>query len=807
MIRSYVKFAFRNLYKNKTYSIISICGLAVGLAAFVLLSLYVRHENNWDTFNENYERIYRVEQMVTKSTGETAEGTVPAPVGPALNDQFPEVIDSVRLFRTWIVSLSASKEKTFLEKYRTGYYADNSLFRIFTFDFVNGTAQNALAEPYSMVITEDTAEKYFPGQNPLGKTLNFDGRFDCKVTGVVKNPPPNSHFKYRFFLSMETLKAREPDWNFSENWNDGLFFNYILLKDQKSAAPLARKIDDFLEKHRDRNRGTYLGESRLYLKPLKDLHFSQTEFEVDDNTDRIVSFLFGAIAAFILLVACINFMNLSTAYSVTRAKEIGVRKVVGGGRLSLMGQFLGESVLVSLLSLMMAVMLVEIFLPIFNGIVRRELEFHFLTQWPFSGLMLLLAPAVGVLSGIYPAMVLSSFEPAKVFKGVAKFGDKKALFSKVLIVFQFAISFILICSTALTFRQLDYIKNKDLGIDTRSVLAHEFSHPPGDVQGKYDALKNELLKSPYVSKASVSRRPLLVGYDHRSITWEGAPPGETMKAIFNVIDYDFTGIYGIEIKEGRGFSKDFPSDKDNACLINETAVNDFGWKSAADAVGKKVYYEGKQPFTVIGVVRDFHMYTLFRPIQSLVMFSEGGKIRGGTALTLKLDGENPEEGKAVVARKFEEFFPGELIDLVFIEENFDGAYRDVLAGVGKTFGFFSFLTIFIAAIGLFSLVSFSTNRRTKEIGVRKALGASIARIFLMLVKQYLVLLGIAVAIAWPATYFFFEKVLHVMTYSGAIQLWPFLLAAFISLLIVFITVSFKAVQAARANPVKALRYE
>lgn len=804
MFRNYLKFAFRNLYKNRTYSIISLCGLAVGMAAFIMMALYVQYEYNWDTFNQYHEKIVRLEQKQNRKHTDKEVATTPYPLAPLLKANFPEIIDTVRFYRIWSVTLSSSKEKTFLERGMTGYYVDNSLFNIFTIEFIKGSPKTALMQPYSIVITEETAEKYFPGQDPLGKILRFDKIYDGKVTGVVKNPPPHSHFKYRILVSMPTLDTFYRLWDVAGDWDTEYFFTYLLLKDRNSIASLEPKIRDFLNQFRDKTKRK--SQSQLYLKPLSMLHFSQTEFELSENTDRVIPYLFSAIALFILLVACVNFMNLSTAYSVTRAKEIGVRKVVGGRRSLLIRQFLGESIFYSLLSMVFALMLVELFLPVFNDIVLRELELQLFSQWQFTGFMLIIALGVGLISGIYPGLVLSSFEPVRVFKGVPKLGNKRALFSKILIVFQFVISFILISSTAIIFEQLNFIKNKDLGFDQRAILVNEISHARPDVLNKYRTLKDQLIKTPYVLKASISRQPLLYGYDVQPVRWEGASPNDTMDVVFNVVDHDFVDTFGIQIEEGRNFSRSFPSDKDNTCIINETAVHVFGWQSPKSAIGKKVFVD-RHPFTVIGVAKDFHMYTLYRRIPPFVMFLHGERMQGYAAFSMKLPPHNLAGAKAYTEKKFKEFFPGEVIDLVFIEEFFDKGYREALGGVGKVFGFFSFLTIFIAAMGLFSLVSFSANRRTKEIGIRKALGASISRIFVMLVKQFLKLLAIAIVIGWPITYFIMNRVLQVMPYRADIHIGFFLLAAFISFLIVMVTVSSKSMSAARANPVEALRYE
>ncbi len=803
MIINNLKIVFRNLAKRKGNSLISILGLAVGLAAFILMGLYIQYENSWDSFQENFDQIYRVEQEEQHSQNSERLPRTPYPLGPELAADFPEILKVCRLGPIWETTLAVSMDKKFIEKGTaqgmTGFYTDNSIFDIFTFRFIAGSAERALTEPYSMVLTQAMAEKYFPGQEAVGKSLRVDGRYRCNITGVIKNIPANSHFKPKFFISLSTLEAVYPGRNMLNDWGSSDSFNYLLLAKNTDTAALEAKIGGVLNEHL-----VGVKKSRLYLSHISGLHFSTLRFDLADITNVAVIYLFGVVALFILCVACINFMNLTTAYSFTRAKEIGIRKTMGATRLVMIRQFVGESVLISLLSMVIAFAAAEFFLPVFNGIVDRQLELKLFADWPFSVTILLVTLAAGVLAGLYPALVLSSFKPVMVLKGVPKLGNKKAVFSKAMVLFQFFISIVLTTGAITVYRQLNYLKGKDLGYDIDNLMVFRLVRPDQElILRKLETLKNEISGSPYVLNASISEHAFFNSDSWFDIRPQGVPEEEAVKVAYNIIDYDFVDTFGLTLKEGRGFSRSFPSDGANSCLINETALRIFGW----DSIDGKAIYRGGRRFSVIGVLEDYHINSLYWEVPPHVMFLHGGVMVGDESITIRIvPGKRVEAGK-YLAGCLGRYFPGEVVELRYLADSYDQGYWDVLDGVGRTFGFFSFLSIFIASVGLFALVSFSTSRRAKELGVRKVLGATVLELFGVLVRPFGGLIVLAVFLAWPVSYFLLDSFLSVMVYRVGFSVWVFLLSGLVAFLGLMVAVSYKSYRAACANPVMSLRYE
>lgn len=584
----HLKASLKNLGKNKIYSLINIGGLTLGIAAFILISLYIQYEHNWDTFNKNHEYIYRVEQDVQKPDQNELMVRTPFLLGPELLNRFPEVDNITRLQIIWEVTLSSSKKRTFRERgyensFISGFYADNSLFDIFTIPFVRGSPEKSLRDPYSIVLTKKTAEKYFPNEDPMGKVIFFDNQFNCKVTGVVKNPRPNSHFKYKFLVSLKTKEAQNKNNEYYKNWNNSPVFTYVLLNKIRPGEQFPEKLESFLNEYGLKYKST------VYLKPLNKIHFSLTEFDMDSNTSITISYLFGAVALFILLVAFLNFMNLTTAASITRSKEIGIKKVAGANRNILIRHFIGESILFSLVATGMGFILAELSLPLFNQIVRRDLSIQLIENWELFVLIFLITIIAGFLSGIYPAFYLSSIKPVQIFKGTPKLGNKNTSFNHVLVIFQFLISMILIGGTFTVTRQIQYIQNKDLGFNQENILVNQFNRLDQKSLMRYKTLKNELLKTAMISRASISSQSLMYGYEWDDFRLEGSAPDERKKMMFTRIDYDFLKTYEINIKDGRQFSPDFPSDLTHSCIINETAQKEFGWESA---LGKRIFWDG-----------------------------------------------------------------------------------------------------------------------------------------------------------------------------------------------------------------------
>jgi putative ABC transport system permease protein len=791
MISNYLKTTLRSITKRKVYSLINISGLAIGIAVFILIALYIRYEFSFDRFNENYHRICRVEKEVTLSGGKQKQTKTPFPLAPILVDNFPEVVDAVRLTFT-SGHFSSHQVQMSFEKH--GLYADPSFFDIFTFHLIKGNPKDALRQPFSIVLTEELAEKYFPGEEPIGKILKFEDEFDLKVTGVMENPPANSHFKSRYIISFPTFKDINL-YNPIGDWNSDFSFTYILLQNNNSSETLNQKISPLLFNYIKNNKST------LYLKPLKDIHFSLLVNELGANTDITIIYLYIALAVFILAIACINFMNLSTAYSSVRAKEIGIRKAVGSTRLALIQQFLSESVFLAVISLFIAFILAILFLPVFGDIVHRELGLNLFRDWLFILGMLVMGILVGLIAGSYPAFFLSSLRPARILKRNIVEKSKSPFSRKFLVGFQFLISLVLIIATMVIYRQLNYVKERDYGFEKDNILMATFKSKVPEQLSQYEVLKSELLKHPDILNAAVSNNRIFNNAPDIHINWEGASQGEKMRIYYNVVDYDFLGTFGLEIKEGRKFSRSFSTDRKKACILNETAVRKFGWKSP---LGKKIY---NNRFTVVGVIKDFHVFSAFYEIPPYMLMMLSEELTGYRTVSIRISPRHVSETKRFIEEKFQAFFPRNIVDFKLLSEGFDKIFYETVEGVGKTFGFFSFLTIFIAMIGLLGLVSYSAQRRTKEIGIRKVLGASIANIFYLLSREFLKLQLIANLIAWPLAYFILNQILQQFAYRIDIGLWIFILAGIATLVISLVTVSAQILKAALANPISALRYE
>ena len=790
---NYLKTTIRNIVKYKGYSFINILGLAVGMAAFVLIALYVQYEFNYDKFHRNYQRIYRVEQdLKTRRAAET-----PAALADNLINDFPEIVNAVRIIPIGKRQFSVnSNNKKFYEQY--GIYADSSIFQIFTFPLIKGDPKTALTDPFSIVITDELAGKYFPGQEPLGQVIRIKDRFDCKVTGIIKKPPFYSHLKFNYIVSLPSYKNVAGP-RFEEDWNNSYLYTYVLLQEKGLHPVVNNKIRKLLAlnlKHKDKDT-----PAELYVRALAKLHlYPNLTEDIGDSPLIMVILLFLVIGISTLLIASINYMNLATAYSANRAKEVGIKKVVGSSRLSLIRQFLSESILLSIAAMIIAILLVYLFLPEFNRIVKRELALDFFNNKLLLMGLLFIAFFVGTVSGSYPAFFLSAFQPVKVLTGNLKTGGKKPILRKILVASQYVVSVALIILTFVIYAQINYLKSIDYGFERENILIHEFDNLKNEGIEKYEVFKNELLKNTNIRTASISK-PLGTLYgSHTLVSWD--VKGQQRRAWFAVayIDYDFIDTFDLVVKEGRNFSGEFSTDKTNACIVNETAAELLGWDSC---VGKQIY---DKKITVVGVVKDFRIIDANSKMEPLMLLLHRERLGRFIHFSVKIAPQDRVKTVDFIKRKFEIYFPEGIFDFQFYDDFF-ASFFVMSENIGKLIGYFSLLAFFIASLGLFALVLFSVKQRTKEIGIRKVFGASITNIFFLLSKEFLQIVVIANLIAWPLTYYILGKVLQTFPARVSLKPWIFLLSGLISFMVAIVSVSFQSIKAAAAKPISSLRYE
>lgn len=806
MFTNYLKITLRNLRRNKAYSFINIAGLALGMACCVLILLFVQEELSYDQFHEQKENIFRIHiAWHNPQTGETSENAInPYRLAEALRTDFPELPQVVRLFpqgRTLI----RHGDKRFNEN--GFYYVDPSIFEAFSLQLLDGDPATALREPYTVVITKEIARKYFGDENPIGQSLTHDND-ELKITGVMAELPRHSHFHCDFLASM-AVAQQEFSRIVLENWGEMTVYTYISLPAGMSPAELEGRLVPFVKKHIP----DYAAAVRLVLMPLTDIHLhSHTSGELEANGDIIYVYAFTAIAFFILLIACINFMNLATARSAKRAREVGMRKVLGAVAVQLRRQFLGESLCFALLALLLALLLVQLVLPAFNGFVDRELALDLTQNWVMLASLLAITLFVGLVAGSYPAFVLSAFEPVQVMKGAAGKNSRGAMLRKTLVTLQFAISIFLIVVTAIVYRQLQYARDIKLGFNKEHVVA--ISNLPSSIMGDHFAqFRSELMQNSGVVRVAASSRvpPGRLG-SNIGTRPEGVPEAQRQGMQTVWTDFDFIELLGLELAAGRSFSRAFATDATSAFILNEAAVKAIGW-TPETAIGKSFgsseivdWNQGQwieRNGQVIGVLRDFHFESLHDEIVPTVYFV--APYMAWNAV-VRIRPENIASTMKFLESKWEEFNPGQPFEYRFLDEAFEALYRREKRQ-GEIFGTFALLAILVACLGLIGLASFAAEQRTKEIGIRKVLGASAAGIVNLLSREFLGLVLLANLLAWPVAYFIMKKWLEDFAYRIDINVLPFLAGAVVALLMAMLTVSVQTLKAALANPVETLRYE
>ncbi|HXR82822.1 MAG TPA: ABC transporter permease [Hanamia sp.] len=807
MFKNYLKIAIRNLWKNKGFSAINIIGLASGLAICLLILFYVNNELGYDHYNTKADRIYRVDADLQFGGNHFVLASTPDPLGAALKESFPQVEQYVRLRDHGGIMVKKGNQNIEEDKV---IYADSTLFSVFTLPMIQGDPSTALVQPNSVVLTESTAKKYFNSTDVVGKTLIIGDTGNYKITGVIKDVPVQSHFHYDFFISMYgQLSPYEIN-----QWTSNNFNTYVVLKKGANANYLSGQLNDFVMKHvaplfvsmnltpeKFRQQGDYL---HYNLFPLKKIHlYSNRTGELEANGNIEYVYIFSLIAFFILLIACVNFMNLSTARSANRAKEVGVRKVLGSMRNNLVMQFLSESVLISFISLALALLFASLLLPYFNQLSGKELTLNlFLSPWLLPAALLLMI-VVGLIAGSYPAFYLSSFKPVEVLKGKLAKGFKSSWLRSSLVVFQFCISLILIIGTLVIYVQLNYIRNKDIGFNRSRVLIIKNTNVLGD-QAK--VFENEVKKISGVENATMTGYLPTAGWRSDSPLFPDAT-ADTKNAVSTQIwrvDENYIPTLGMKMIEGRNFSPDFPTDF-SAIIINEAAAKLFAIK---DPLNKPLYYMNNFPkkeltqYHIIGIVKNFNFNTLRDEVTPLCLLLS----QQNGSIAFRIHSADVKNLVGMIENKYKNIAANQPFSYSFMDDDFNKIYFNE-ERMGRISITFSVLAILIASLGLLGLITFAAEQRTKEIGIRKVLGANSGNIISMLSKDFLKLVLIAALVAIPIASWVMNWWLRGFAYRIHISWWIFAFAALLATFIALATIFYQAIKAALANPVKSLRSE
>lgn len=809
MLKNYLKIAVRNLVKNKIFSFINIIGLAMGLACCMLIAVFIYDELSYDKYPQQASNIYRVELNVTGNGKVETYPNVDVAVGQGIKNNFPDVLAFARLVRDrekWV----KYGDKQFKEKHLA--FADSNFLEMFSIPFLEGDVKTALKEPNSIVITKAFAMKYFGNDEALGKPLSV-GKGDLyKVTGVIDKIPDNSHFHKDAFMSLSSL----PD-NRRQTWSNIGWFTYLLLNPNADAKKLEAKFPNLVSKYVvsevQHDMGVSLAEAqksantfRFSLQPLTDIHLhSDTKYELEANGDIRYVYIFGALAVFILLLACVNFTNLSVAISTRRAREVGLRKVVGSTKSQLVFQFLAESIFLSFCAVFIASVLVWISLPYFNELSGKHISFLFFLRVPSIAALIVLSLIVGVLAGIYPAFFLSSFNTIHVLKGSSPLqGNRKNILRSGSVVFQFTVSSALIIATLLVYQQLHYMQNKKTGYDIEQVMYIEDTYLLGENES---AFREQLLQDSRVIKASIGRGiPGNSDMDGTQISPKEKTDNENSIEIHaNIyhVDEQYLPTLGIQVAKGRNFSKFFSTDS-SAVIINEAAVRELGW-NGTDPIGKTItasILSGHKQYKVIGVVADFHYASAKQKIAPLLMMF--GRNSGG--IFVKIKTKEVQRFLVDVKKQWDAYKTDGSFSYYFLDDSLVALYI-AEQRTANVFTVFASLSILIAGLGLLGLAAFITEQRTKEIGIRKILGASVSQVFVLVSKEFLVLVSLAFIISIPLTAWLMHTWLQDFAYRITVSVQVFLIAGVTSISIALLAVSFQVIKAAIANPIKSLRTE
>jgi len=806
MIKNYIKSAFRNIAKNKFYSFLNILGLSIGLTAFIFLYLHINDEMSYDAYHENVSQIHRLESNFTIAGKNELFAIVPVPMGPALMMEYPEIIAVNRIFGAGNSLFRHNEKESYEEDF---YYTDSTFFQVFTHHLILGDPEKCLVEPLSIVLTKSIAEKYFGDEDPMGLILEQGTGRQFKVTGVMEDIPSNSHLRFDALISGTTLAAEagEEEFNSMEPgrfWNIGVY-TYIMLNENSDIQSIHDKFPEFYEKYM-KDIGDQINASfDLMSTPLADQHFSEHVGSDFPKGNRAFIYVFIAVALFILLIAAINYMNMATARSTKRAREVGIRKVAGALKGQLIRQFLGESLILSYISLLIAAFLVYVFLPDFNMLSGKTVTSAIFTNPVFIIGIILVATIIGLISGSYPAFYLSSFNPITVIKGRNSKTGGSGILRKILVVFQFFIATSMIIGAIIVAQQLSYLKNKDLGFEMDNMMILELQDT--SFRAKAEMFREELLQNPDILGVTNSIGVPGANTWIQVVRMEKDSGWIDESSIITIVDYNYLDVYGITLKEGRFFDESMGTDDSAAVVVNEALVKAYGWED--NPIGKKVNWgfgldgEEGRIMKVIGVFEDYHFKSLHNNVQQQMMFpAEFRKVH----LSIRISGENMQNTIDFIEEKWNDFGANRPFNYRFLEETWDEMYT-AEKNLGIIFSIATILTIFIALLGLLGLSSFIAEQRTKEIGIRKVMGATLSNIISLLYKDFAILILIAFVLAIPVSWYVLGLWLENFAFHINIGFVAFILGGLLSLAVGMISISFHILKVATSNPVNAIKYE
>jgi len=814
MFKNYLKVAFRNFKRHKGFTFINVAGLSIGMACCALILLFIKDELSYDRFHEKADRIHRV--VFSSSNQDTlptnANGSFG--VGPALKRDFPEIIETVRIRKMGqgVKVYIGHKDKKFYEE--RFFFAESSIFTVFDFPLIKGDPATALNEPNTIVMSSKMAEKYFGNEDPIGQTVEADPYNDgeiiqFRITGIVQNVPRNSHIHFDFLASYISQKDDTND--FSGFWQH---YTYVLLDKKTSAESLNPKFLAFLHRHWKKDPWYTIS-----LQPLLDIHLhSRLRSEVEPTGNILYVYVFTAIAVFVLVIACINFMNLTTARSIKRASEVGIRKVVGAQKNQLIRQFLGESLLLSVLSALMAIYIVMMTLSLFNRIAVKDISLNsIINSWLILGVMAI-ALAVGLLAGIYPAFVLSSFQPIHSLKSGTAYSFQRTLLRKGLVIFQFTLSIGIIFATLIAHKQMFYIQSRNLGYDKEQIILIRLNK---DLRKNYEAFRNELLTNPGIENSTTSSYVPTRGSGHLSLQFEGRD--DPLGQVIYFVDEEFISTYGIKLLAGKNIRLPIPEEgaseflaagKDihrpdseeslSEFLVSERTVQEAGYSSPLEAVGKGAVFISRFKGHIVGVVSDINIYSLHQEPYSITYMIT--PIQYHNYMSIRIQPKNISETMEFIGKTWKKIIPNYPLDYFFLDASFEQMHV-ADKKLGEIFSVFSVLAILVACMGLFGLAAYTAEQKTKEIGIRKVLGASTFNIYLLLSRDFLKWVAVANILAWPVAYYAMNRWLQSFAFRASIGLEIFLLSAGMALVISLLTVSYQSIRSALANPVDSLRYE
>jgi putative ABC transport system permease protein len=812
MLRNYLKIAFRNLYKHKSYSFINLAGLSIGIACCLIIFLHVATETSYDGYHQNVDQIYRILEYRKVPALELRTASIAPVVATTIKDRFPQAENIARIFPTRDGLVEYNQNRFYEDRM---FFADPEIFQIFTMPIISGDATSALQNPENMVISQRIAEKYFGNESPIGKTVKINLPFFSrltdkpidnvfKITAVIQNPPSNTHFKYDILLPMDILEKMR----FFESWHTAGANTYIKLPPNSSASEFEQQIKELANDYVSKDFGAW-GQTRHYsLQPIQDIHF-QSEIgglpirgKLEASGNMKYMYIYTVIAFLILFIGCMNFINLSNARSVFRLKEVGVRKVIGAKHFQLAKQFLGESFFITTFALLFSIALVKILLPFFNNMAGVDLQIAGLIQPEVLIAILGLIITVGTISGLYYTIVLTFLKPDQIFKGGTGSGKQRSFVLKLLVVGQFIISIFLVIGTITVYQQLQFMKSGQLGFqkEQKYVIPFRGDRP---IEKNCQTLKTEFIQHPNIIGATASStvpgRPLRKGY----LKWTDDKLTKPEQLNFLACDEDFISQYQIEMVSGRPFEKG-RNDENNSFIINEAAVSLLGYESPEKSLGDRLHESWYGRFkNIVGVIKNFHYRGMQTEVEPLYMEVSSSRF---SAITLTLNSSKLTNTIDFVESKWQEHYPAVPFEGFFLDDDFDRQYRKE-EQIGKLLGFIAVLGLFIASLGLFGLASFIAKHRTKEIGIRKVLGASVPNLIKLLTRDFAIYVAVASIIASPLSYSIMKRWLEDFAFRINISWLVFVIATGVALMIALTTVSFQAIKAARINPVDSLKYE